>query len=152
MTPGKCSEMLLKKLQQQEDLFRQLTDISIAQKEVVLQGKASQLIEMTADREIITRKSQIVDKVSTGYRLYWQKNIASFSQQDTALIRSKFEELARQLKQLLCADAELQSLVQEKMSEMRGHIGKNRQGKKVIAAYGRPRLETRPRFVSKLST
>ena len=79
------------------------------------------------------RKLQIQDKVISSYKAYWQEHPELFDAASSAAIRGKYAELERQLRDLLCADAELERLVQEKMSVLRARIGKTRHGGVQIA-------------------
>ncbi len=151
MTPERCASILLQKLNQQMEFFSRLCDLSAAQKQAVEEDKEEQLPLLLEDREKIMRQLLVLDKVQAAYRQYWQAHRVLFAPGVAAQIRNKFSELEQKLMSLTCADRELKSLVQEKMSLLRSQIGTARQSKRVVAAYGRPQLASRPRFVSKLS-
>lgn len=151
MTPEKCGQILLQKLTRQIGLYEEMNACSARQLEFTRSGKEMHLPAMIIVRENIMARMLLLDKGLEGYRAYWLEHPDLFDAAAATAIRRKYHELEQQLHKLLCADAELEHLVQEKMSELRKRIGTTRQGKRVLTAYGKPALSSRPRFVSKLS-
>ena len=152
MTAETCKEILLEQLNQQLGFFRELCCISREQLRITLLDEAQQLLSLNADRSSVLRRLEVLDAASAEYRSYWQEHEGNFSAEASVEIREKFVEVARQLRELLCADEELKESVQEKMVETRNRIGATKQGRRVISAYARPTPGAHPRYVSRLST
>lgn len=151
MTPELCADILRDKLVRQITFFDRLLALSRRQKEAVDTGNEELLPGYLQEREAIMNRLTVLEKVQAAYRQYWVDNRTSFAPGQAREIQDRFSVLEQKLNELLCADGELKTAVQEKMSTIRTQIGAMRNSKRVVAAYGRPKLEARPRFVSKLS-